>query len=134
MYKFFISFVFLLASLLLSAQGIKEYYVPSNGVNLYVKSMGNGEPLIMLHGAMVDMNDWEYQTPELSRSYNLILIDTRGHGKSSFDNLPLSYEKMADDVVNVMNYLKIDSAHILGFSDGGNTALYLALQHPNVSF
>ena len=70
------------------------------------------------------------QIDVLSEKYQLILIDTRGHGHSSFGDLPLNFDLFADDVIAVMDKLKIDTAHLLGFSDGGNTAITLALHYP----
>lgn len=108
----------------------QEYFIPSDDVVLYCKTYGTGTPLFLLHGAMVTMNDWDNQIKALSAKYKLICIDNRGHGRSTFTDKPITYHLMSDDIINVMDYLKIDSAHVVGFGDGGNMAVQLAIEHP----
>jgi hypothetical protein len=128
----FFSAIFLLAFHTANAAGteIKTYFIPSDDVTIHCKVYGKGDPLILLHGAMVDMNDWEKQIPVLAAKYQVIAIDSRGHGQSTFTDRQLSYAIMADDVINVMDYLKVDSANFIGFSDGGIIAMLLAMNHP----
>lgn len=108
----------------------KEYNIPSDDVTLYCREYGTGTPLILLHGAMVAMNDWENQIPALSTKYRVICIDSRGHGKSTFTDREISYHLMSEDLVNVMSYLQLDSSHFIGFGDGGNMLIQFALEHP----
>lgn len=126
--------IFLLFNLFFcSAQlmsGGKEFNIPSDDVTIYGKEWGKGEPIFLLHGAMVDMSDWENQIPILATKYRVIAIDSRGHGKSSFTDRPMTYALMSEDVINVMTALKIDSATFIGFGDGGNILLELAIHHP----
>lgn len=70
------------------------------------------------------------QIPALSKHYKVIAVDTRGHGKSTADTTKLTYELYADDTYKLLNELKLDSVNVLGWSDGGNTGLILAMQHP----
>ena len=104
--------------------------VHSNTADIYYEVYGTGYPLILLHGNGESMRYFHNQIAMLSETHQLILIDTRGHGRSSFGDLPLNFDLFANDVIAVMDKLKIDTAHLLGFSDGGNTAIALALHFP----
>ena len=118
------------------AQNTKDTYtaysIVSDDVTLYCRVYGSGTPLFLLHGAMVTMSDWENQIPALSQKYKVICIDSRGHGKSSFTDREITYKIMSSDVINVMLELKIDSAHFVGFGDGGNIVVQLAMDHPEM--
>jgi pimeloyl-ACP methyl ester carboxylesterase len=90
----------------------------------------NGAPfLILLHGNGEDMSIFEGHIEPLLPYYTVIAMDTRGQGKSSRGNKPLSYTLFADDLFTLINKLQIGSAILLGFSDGGNIALELSLRH-----
>lgn len=83
-------------------------------------------PIVLLHGGLSNKLSWFSQIPLLVKSgYQVILIDTRGHGKSSLDDTEHCYELYANDVVNILDKLHIQTVDILGWSDGGNTALTL---------
>jgi len=91
---------------------------------------GEGEALVLLHGNGEDHSCFDGQLPALSERYRCIAIDSRGHGNSSHGSERLSLKLMAGDVLRVMDELGLKKAHILGFSDGGNIALHLALMAP----
>ena len=99
-------------------------------IPLYYTDQGCGEPLILLHGNGEDSSYFCHQIAHFSRSYRVIAVDTRGHGKSPRGEGEFSISRFADDLLQLMNELSLDSAHILGFSDGGNIALTFALRHP----
>ncbi len=77
------------------------------------------------------MGCFRFQVPVFSADYRCIVIESRGHGDSTHGHEKLSLSLMADDVLAVMDHLSISAAHILGFSDGGNIALHLALKAPH---
>jgi pimeloyl-ACP methyl ester carboxylesterase len=106
-------------------------YTEINGVKLYYEVYGSGEPLLLLHGNNESIVSFDKQIPELSKSYMVIALDSRGQGNSSSDSTKLTYELFADDVNKFLDYLNIKQANVLGWSDGGNIALILALQHPD---
>jgi pimeloyl-ACP methyl ester carboxylesterase len=106
-------------------------YADINGVKLYYEIYGSGEPLLLLHGNNSSIVSFNAQIPELSKSYMVIALDSRGQGNSTSDSTNLTYELFADDVNKFLDYLNIKKANILGWSDGGNIALILALQHPD---
>ena len=118
-----------------NAQQIKPVdhgYVPVNGTNIYYEVYGEGEPIILLHGAFytIAMN-WGELIPELSKTRKVIAIEFQGHGHSPYSDREFSINTLANDVEKVMDYLKIDSADVAGFSMGGSVAYQFAVQSPN---
>ncbi|SEW49838.1 alpha/beta fold hydrolase [Chitinophaga arvensicola] len=101
-----------------------------NGVRLYYETYGTGEPLVLLHGALESISSYAGIIPLLARNFKVIAVDTRGHGKSSADTTKLTYQLYAEDVNKLLTYLHLDSVRVLGWSDGGNTGLLLAMNHP----
>ena len=100
-----------------------------DGVRLAYIEKGEGEPLILLHGNGENSEYFEYQLSFFSRYFKVIAVDSRGHGKSERGTGELTLQQIADDLFELMNYLSLKKAHILGFSDGGNIALLFALKH-----
>ena len=103
---------------------------PANNVELHYEIYGDGTPLILLHGGLGHSGHWTNQLSTLSEHYKVIAIDSRGHGRSTMTEQQISFALMASDVVALMDYLEIERAHILGWSDGGNIGLYLAIHYP----
>jgi pimeloyl-ACP methyl ester carboxylesterase len=101
-----------------------------NDIRMYYEIHGDGAPLILLHGGLGSTASWKNQIPELSRHYQVIAADSRGHGRSTLTDQRISYALMTSDVLALMDYLGIDKAHILGWSDGGIIGLGLAVNHP----
>jgi len=107
---------------LASVNDIKMYYAIFNK---------NGkEPVILLHGGFVSSDEWGFEVPLLSKTHKVIVIDSRGHGRSTMSDQPFSYNLMASDVLQLMDYLKIKKASIVGWSDGGIIGLILAIKYP----
>jgi pimeloyl-ACP methyl ester carboxylesterase len=106
-------------------------YAPVNGIKVYYEIYGEGQPLVLLHGAFytIDMN-WAELIPELSKNMKVIAIEMQGHGHSPFSDRKLSITTLASDVEKVMDHLKIDSADVAGFSMGGSIAYQFAVQSP----
>jgi len=106
-------------------------YAPVNGIKVYYEVYGKGRPIVLLHGAFytIEMN-WGQLIPELSKTRKVIAIEMQGHGHTPFSDRKLSHANMAKDVEGVMNYLKIDSADIVGYSMGGSVAYKFAIQSP----
>ena len=106
-------------------------YVPVNGIKVYYEVYGEGKPIVLLHGAFytIDMN-WGQLIPELSKTRKVIAIEMQGHGHTPFSDRELSITTLANDVEKVMDYLKIDSADVAGFSMGGSVAYQFAVQSP----
>lgn len=109
----------------------EEGYVEHDGARIWYATFGSGAPVILLHGGLGHSGNWGYQVPALvSNGYRAITIDSRGHGRSTRDNRPYSYEWMASDALAVMDRLALEKAAFVGWSDGACTALILASEHP----
>jgi pimeloyl-ACP methyl ester carboxylesterase len=106
-------------------------YAPVNGIKVYYEVFGVGKPLILLHGAFytIDMN-WGELIPELSKTRKVIALEMQGHGHTPFSDRKLDLVTLADDVVKVMDFLKIDSADVAGYSMGGSVAYQFAVKNP----
>lgn len=100
------------------------------GNSLFYEERGQGEPLILLHGNGEDHTYFKHQIRYFSEKYRVIALDTRGHGQSPRGDKPFTIRQFADDLLRFMNEMKMERAHILGFSDGGNIALVFALKYP----
>jgi pimeloyl-ACP methyl ester carboxylesterase len=105
-------------------------HVPVDGAKIWYAEFGRGDAVILLHGGLGSSRYWGGQVPALASRYRVVVIDSRGHGRSTRDAQPFSYELMASDVVAVMTHLKIDRAAIVGWSDGAIVGLELAIHHP----
>src|ERR1700730_15553586 len=106
-------------------------YVGHDGARIWYATYGSGSPVIMLHGGLGHGGNWGYQVPALIKSgYRAVLIDSRGHGRSTRDSRPFMYELMASDVLAVMDALHLEKAAVVGWSDGACTALILAMKAP----
>ncbi|MCI0728436.1 MAG: alpha/beta hydrolase [Chloroflexi bacterium] len=106
-------------------------YVEHDGARIWHVTYGSGPPVILLHGGLGHSGNWGYQVPALVRSgYRAVLIDSRGHGRSTRDARPYAYELMASDVSAVMDALHLQKAGLVGWSDGACTALILASKAP----
>jgi pimeloyl-ACP methyl ester carboxylesterase len=105
--------------------------IPINGVRIWYAEFGQGPTVILLHGGLANSNYWGLQVRALSPTYHLIVMDSRGHGRSSRNATPIGYDQMASDVVALMDHLHIDKAAIVGWSDGAIIGLDLAIHHPD---
>ncbi|NLR77333.1 alpha/beta hydrolase [Chitinophaga eiseniae] len=106
-------------------------YAPVNGLKVYYEVYGEGRPLILLHGAFMTIGtNWGQLIPELSKNRKVIAIELQGHGHTPFSERKLSPATLASDVEGVMDYLKIDSADVAGYSFGGAVAYKFAIRSP----
>jgi pimeloyl-ACP methyl ester carboxylesterase len=104
-------------------------YAQVNGISIYYTIYGQGSPVIFLHGGLANTDYWGGQVPAVAAHHTVILMDSRGHGRSTRDARPYGYDLMADDVVALMDTLKIARADIVGWSDGGILGIDLAMRH-----
>jgi pimeloyl-ACP methyl ester carboxylesterase len=103
---------------------------PVNGIKIWYAEFGHGEPVIMIHGGLANANYWGKQVPALDKHYRVIVMDSRGHGRSTRNSQPYGYDLMSSDVLGLMDYLKIKKAAIVGWSDGAIIGLDIAMHHP----
>ena len=99
-------------------------------IELHYTEAGSGEPLLLLHGNGEDGTYFEHQIAYFQNRFHVIAVDSRGHGKSPRGTAPLTLDQFARDLAGFMDGLRIESTHILGFSDGANIALLFALAYP----
>ncbi|MFA6083537.1 alpha/beta fold hydrolase [Mucilaginibacter sp.] len=110
----------------------KSGLIPVNDIKLYyaIFNEHGKDPVILLHGGFVSSDEWGFEVPLLAKTHQVIVVDSRGHGRSSLGDQPLSYELMTSDVLQLMDYLKIGKASIVGWSDGGIIGMILAIKNP----
>lgn len=102
-----------------------------NNLKMYYEVQGDGPPLVLLHGAYMSIEGpIREMMDSLSKSYKVIAPELQGHGRTNDVDRPFSYEAMADDVIKLMQLLKIDSAHVIGYSMGSGVALQVAIRQP----
>lgn len=101
-----------------------------NDTKIWYAEYGDGSPVILLHGGLTNSNYFGNLIPSLAKGHRVIVLDSRGHGRSFLGKKPLSYRLMAQDVLKLMDTLHIQKASIIGWSDGANTGIDLAIHHP----
>ena len=99
-------------------------------MNLNFKSIGSGFPLIILHGLLGSLDNWQGIAKQLGENFQVYIIDQRNHGRSPHSD-EFSYQILVDDVLEFMHQQGIAQAHFLGHSMGGKVAMNLALEHPD---
>jgi len=102
-----------------------------NGISIRYAVYGQGSPVIFLHGGLANIDYWGNQVPAVAAHHTVVLMDSRGHGRSTRDSRPYGYDLMADDVVALMDSLNIARADIVGWSDGAILGIDLAIRHKN---
>ncbi|SDA09775.1 Pimeloyl-ACP methyl ester carboxylesterase [Methylobacterium sp. UNC378MF] len=106
-------------------------YAAVNGIRLYYARIGSGPPIVMLHGGLSNSDYWGHQAEALASHHTVILVDSRGHGRSTRDDQPFGYDLMTDDVVGLLDMLRIPRADVVGWSDGAILGLDMAMRHPD---
>lgn len=102
-------------------------YVKTAGARIWYGRVGAGAPILLLHGGMASSRSWALQVPPLvAAGHEVILVDSRGHGRSTLGRHPLTYDLLANDIAAVIASLDLDAPGIAGWSDGAITALLLA--------
>ncbi|MFZ3358578.1 MAG: alpha/beta hydrolase [Xanthobacteraceae bacterium] len=109
---------------------VKSGLATVNGIKIWYAVFGHGPPVILLHGGLANANYWGDLVPVLDAHYRVVVMDSRGHGRSSRDARPYGYDLMASDVLALMDFLKIDKAAVVGWSDGAIIGLDIAIHHP----
>ena len=102
-----------------------------NGINMYYEVVGQGEPLVLIHGGGSTIETTFGRIRDsLAQHYSVIAMDLQAHGRTQDRNQNLTFDQDADDVYQLLRFLKIEKANVMGFSNGGNTAMRLAIQYP----
>jgi pimeloyl-ACP methyl ester carboxylesterase len=111
--------------------GLKSGYAELNGIRLFYAETGRGSPVVVLHGGLANSDYLGNQVHALAARHRVIVVDSRGHGRSTRDAQPFGYDLMTDDVVALLDKLKIQKADIVGWSDGAIIGLDMAMRHPD---
>jgi pimeloyl-ACP methyl ester carboxylesterase len=110
---------------------LRSGHASVNGIRLFFGEIGNGPPVLMLHGGLANSDYFGDQVRALASRHRVIVVDSRGHGRSTRDDRPFGYDLMADDVVALLDVLAIPKTDIVGWSDGGIIALDIAMRRPD---
>jgi len=115
-------------------KNIKSGYAPINGIEMYYETHGDGNiPLVLIHGGGSTIEtSFGNLIPLLADYGQIVAVELQAHGRTADRNMPETFEQDADDVAALIKYLKIEKANILGFSNGGTTALQFAVRHPEL--
>jgi pimeloyl-ACP methyl ester carboxylesterase len=112
-------------------QSVREGHVAHDGARIWYAAFGFGPPVVLLHGGLGNSGNWGYQIPALlANGFQAVVIDSRGHGRSTTDGRPYSYARMASDVRAVLDELVVRRAAIVGWSDGATIGCFLAMDSP----
>ncbi|KQV37486.1 alpha/beta hydrolase [Rhizobium sp. Root73] len=103
---------------------------PVNGIDMYYAVYGSGPPVLLIHGGLGYADIWGAQIADLSKDHTVIVAESRGHGRSTRNADPYSYDLMSSDYLALLDYLKIGKTAIVGWSDGGIIGLDIAIHHP----
>jgi len=109
-------------------------YAPINGLKMYYEIHGEGMPLVLIHGGgSTIQTSFNKILPLLAEHYKVIAVELQAHGHTSDRESAESFEQDANDVAALLSYLKIDKTNILGFSNGGHTAMQIGISHPQIA-
>jgi pimeloyl-ACP methyl ester carboxylesterase len=113
-------------------QAAQSGYAPVNGIKIWYAVFGPaaGETVILLHGGLANANYWGNLVRALRSQYRVVVMDSRGHGRSTRNAEPFGYDLMASDVIGLMDFLHLNRAAVVGWSDGAIIGLDIALHHP----
>jgi pimeloyl-ACP methyl ester carboxylesterase len=112
---------------------VRTGYAPVNGLTMYYEVHGEGQPLVLLHGAFSAIGtSFQHVLPGLAKTRQVIGLEMQAHGRTADIDRPLSPEQMADDTVAALEHLGIEKADFFGYSMGSDVALHVVVQHPGV--
>jgi len=112
--------------------GTAREWVDAGGLRTYYEAGGDGDPLLMLHGGFATVETFADFTPRFTGRHRVYSPERRAHGRMPDPGGPLTYEVMAEDTIAFLDALGIGPAHLVGWSDGANVALIVALRRPDL--
>lgn len=108
------------------------YAEAAEGLQVHYEIYGEGEPIVVMAGGLSDSSSMMQVIGPLSRERQVIAIDLEGHGRTALRATPMSHEKLGDDVAAVLRHLGVAQADVAGYSHGGDAAIRMAIQHPEM--
>lgn len=104
--------------------------VTVNGMEMYYEVSGSGDPLLVLHGAYMNIPSMGALIPMLAETHTVYAIEMQGHGRTTDIDRPITYPNLADDIAAFMDAVGLERAHVFGYSMGAAAGLQLAIRHP----
>src|ERR671915_171516 len=101
-----------------------------NGMQMYYEVSGAGDPLVVLHGAYMNIPSMGAIIPKLAQTHRVYAVELQGHGRTTDINRPITYQNLADDVAAFMDSVGLEKADVFGYSMGAQTGLQVAIRHP----
>jgi pimeloyl-ACP methyl ester carboxylesterase len=105
-------------------------YVDINGLKMYYEVSGDGDPLIVLHGAYMNIPTMGAIVPKLAETHKVYAVEFQGHGRTTDIDRPITYPSLADDTVAFIDAMGLKKADVFGYSMGAIAGLQLAIRHP----
>jgi len=102
-----------------------------NGISIYYEVYGDGRPILVLHGAGAFLESMNHQIRALASDHRVIAVDSRGQGRSTDSDAPITYSQMGDDMIKLLDSMQLRQADVVGWSDGGIVGLDMAMKHPD---
>jgi pimeloyl-ACP methyl ester carboxylesterase len=93
---------------------VESGLAPVNDIQMYYAVFGEGEPVLLIHGGLGNADVWGFQVPALAETHQVIVADSRGHGRSTRSEKPYGYALMADDYLALLDHLKISQVALVG--------------------
>ena len=110
---------------------VSSGYADINSIRLYHEIYGLGEPLVLIHGGLTTIGEMQGWVQPLAKTRRVIAVEMQGHGRTADTDRPMSFATMGDDIVALLEHLKIPKADLVGHSFGGATAIRAVIQHPD---
>ena len=125
------AFTLMAAPVLAKAEdALKGERVEVNGMNMYYETSGKGDPLVVLHGAYMNIPSMGAIIPKLAETHKVYALEFQGHGRTTDIDRPITYPNLADDVAAFMDKVGLEKADVFGYSMGAAAGLQLAIRHP----
>ncbi|QHT71646.1 alpha/beta hydrolase [Rhodocytophaga rosea] len=122
-----------MASVAMDSLNMESGYSQVNGLKMYYEIYGQGKPLVLIHGGgSTIQSNFEKVIPLLAKNRKVIAVELQAHGRTNDRNTDLTFEQDADDIATLLKNLNMDSTDFFGFSNGGTTALQIAIRHPEI--
>src|SRR5205809_3367670 len=132
MFRSTLTAVIMLGAATVAAAQATGHRVQVNGMRMYYEVSGSGEPLIILHGAYMNIPTMGAIIPKLAKTHRVYALELQGHGRTTDIDRPITYQILADDVAAFIDAVGLKKADVFGYSMGAITGLQVAIRHPTM--